>query len=196
MNGAYLKKTAIAAAGVLALMGLTGCATTGTAQADATDAVVFGKLKLIKNGEEAPLGKSFFAGLASLNIEQVGGHEETVAKVGWGGEFDVALAPGEYRITGLQFTNRGERVYTDTDFAFTVSDNSAPVYLGTLTLETSFSSGYYGMSGQIDRFSVSDECARECMDRLGEMGLAANAPTVALIRQEGQLATNRRPGEY
>mgnify|MGYP001817414033 FL=1 len=191
MNGAYFKKMTIAAAGVMALMGLTGCATTGMQQAASTDAVVFGKLKLIKNGEEAPLGKSFFAGLASLDIEKVGGHGDTVANVGWGGEFDVALAPGEYRITGVEFTNRGERVHADTDFAFTVSDNSAPVYIGTLTLETSFSSGYYGMSGQIDRFSVSDDCARDCMNRLSEMGLAANMSTTALIRNEGQLATNR-----
>ena len=191
MNGAYLKKTAAAAAAVLALMGLTGCATSTMTQADPTDTVVFGKLKLIKNGEEAPLGKSFFAGLASLDIESVGGRSETVAKVGWGGEFDVALAPGEYRITGVEFTNRGERVHTATDFAFTVSDGRKPVYLGTLTLETSFSSGYYGMSGQIDRFSVSDDCASECAERLGEFGFASSAPTVALIRREGQLATNR-----
>lgn len=191
MNGAYLKKTAAAAAAVLTLMGLTGCATSTMTQADPTDAVVFGKLKLVKNGEEAPLGKSFFAGLASLDIESVGGRSETVARVGRGGAFDVALAPGEYRITGVEFTHRGERVRTATDFAFTVSDGGKPVYLGALTLETSFSSGYYGMSGQIDRFSVSDDCASDCAERLDELGLASSAPTVALIRGEGQLATHR-----
>jgi hypothetical protein len=154
----------------------------------ATDAVVFGKFRLLRNGNEANLGDGIFANSATLHLYDQGERREIAGKVGKGGEFAWVLAPGQYRISSIGFDNRGERAQTDTEFSFTVAAGKDAVYVGTITLETTFDSGYFGLNGVVDRYTISDDCANDCADRLARLGLASDAATISLLQQEGQLA--------
>ncbi len=153
-----------------------------------TDTVVFGKFRLLRNGNEANLGDGIFASSATLHLYDQGERREIAGKVGKGGEFAWVLAPGQYRVSSIGFDNRGERAETGTDFSFTVSAGNGAIYVGTITLETTFDSGYFGLNGVVDRYTISDDCANDCADRLARLGLSSETATVSLLQQEGQLA--------
>ena len=196
MNG-VIRNLIVTITVVLAMGALSGCATTAKSidsdatlakAASSTDAVVFGKFRLIRNGHEANVGDGIFATTATLHLYQDGAGKAIVGKVGDDGEFAWALAPGQYRVSSIGFDNRGERAETDTDFTFTVSADHDAVYVGTITLETTFDSGYFGLNGAVDRYTISDDCMSDCSDRLARLGLSADAAAVSLLQQEGQLA--------
>ncbi len=78
---------------------------------------------------------------------------------------------------------------TDTNIAFVVPEGHDAVYIGTITLETVFESGYYGLIEAIHDFDVSNDCLSDCADRLTQLQLSTDAAFVALMREESHLAS-------
>ena len=153
--------------------------------------VVFGKFRLVRNGEEVAFGDNIFANSAKLYMYQDGSGQEIVGKVGRDGEFAWALEPGDYTLSSIAFKHRGETIEPATNFAFTVSANHDASYVGTITLETTFSSGYYGTSGVIERFFIKDDCEANCSKMLSNLGMAGTVAATSLLHWETQVASNR-----
>jgi hypothetical protein len=180
---------------LVAVAGMSGCAATADSIASTSDraqvgpgeSVVFGKFRLIRNGEEARIGSGPLATSAVLTLRNVDG-DEIVGKAGANGEFAWALDPGVYRVSSIRFDNRGEHEKAVTNFIFSVDGNYSSVYIGTVTLEATFDSGYYGLNGVVDGYSVSNDCAAECGDRLTRLGLDADDSKVELMQQPSALA--------
>lgn len=192
-----LTRKLIVVAGALAATALAGCSTTaGTIDngdklakvANGSDSVVFGKFTLVRNGEEAKLNDGMFATTASLHVTGDDGKSKVIGRVGKDGEFAWALAPGNYRITGIDFDNRGEREETASNLAFTVPADGKPVYIGTIRLEATFDNGYYGTNGAVDDFFVKNDCATDCARRLEALGLSATSMHVDVVQTQVQLA--------
>ncbi len=200
MNG-FKQRVAVTSLCFLAIAGFSGCATspgsvesgTDLTQAAAADTgtVVFGKFRLIRNGQEADFGTSMFDSTAALHLSRADSGDEIVGKVGEAGEFAMALEPGFYRVKSISFSNRGERVKPLTSFTFEVSASDEAVYIGTMTLETTFDSGYYGLNGIVDGYTVRNDCAVDCADRLVRLGLPDVQATIQLMQQQGQFARVR-----
>ena len=194
-------RVALLSACFLAVAGLSGCATPGAhvdGSADLTQAasagtspVVFGKFRLIRNGEEADFGTSIFDSLATLHLSRAGSNGEIVGRVGESGEFAMTLEPGLYRVTSISFSNRGQRVKPLTSFTFEVAATDEAIYIGTMTMETTFDSGYYGLNGVVDGYTVRNDCATDCADRLSRLGLSDTQATIQLMQQQGQFASVR-----
>ena len=195
MNRPYIKSF-ITLFGLGLLAGMAGCTTTASIESGEAlskrvvpgDTVVFGKLKLIRNGEQAQLGSGVFASGAKLHLVNIANGKQTIGRVGQDGEFAWALEPGNYEIVTIGFDNRGEHKQADTSFTFAVSDAHDAVYVGTVSLETSFQSGYYGFNGTVDDYTVSNDCAQDCAARLDRLGLSANSMDVALLQEQYHLA--------
>ena len=192
-----LTKKFMFVAAALAATALAGCSTTtGTIDngdklarvAKTSDGVVFGKFTLVRNGEEAKLNAGLFATTASLHVAGEDGQGKMIGRVGKDGEFAWALAPGDYRITAVDFDNRGERQETAANLTFTVPADGRPVYIGTIHLEASFDSGYYGTNGAVDDFFVKDDCKTDCARRLEALGLSATSMHVDVVEAQVQLA--------
>ena len=192
------KITAISAV-LVAVVSLSGCATSATsadvdkhtAQALAApgETVVFGKFRLIRNGEEAHIDNGFLSTSATLYLRQAGESGKIVGKVGEEGEFAWALEPGNYRVSSISFSNRGERVEPITNFSFSVSGDTEALYIGTVTLETSFDSGFYGLNGVVDGYSVRNDCSSDCAARLERLGLAASDASISLLVEPNPMAS-------
>ena len=198
MNGVTRNLALMTTACVLAL-GLSGCATTATsidsgdelaaAAAGTSDAVAFGKFRLVRNGREANIGGGIFASAAKLHFYQTDTDREIVGKVGKDGEFAWVLEPGTYQLSNIDFHNRGEKVALRTDFTFSVAADTRASYVGTVTLETSLDNGYYGVNGTVDRYTVTDDCAAECDSRLSQLGLSTADMSISLMQQQSQVAS-------
>ena len=181
---------------IVFLSALAGFSSTAVAADDVISSsddgvVVFGKFRLLKNGYETKFGDGIFGNFAALRLYRVDDQEEFTIKVGNGGEFSGRLAPGDYYIMNVSFKYRGETIRPDTNFMFNVSGDSSANYLGTLTLEATFSSDYNGTKGSFDRFLVADECASVCERRLAELGLESTDVTTSLPVWETRVAINR-----
>ena len=118
----------------------------------------------------------------------MGSGKQTIGRVGQDGEFAWALEPGNYEVVTIGFDNRGEHKQADANFTFAVSDAHDAVYVGTVSLETSFQSGYYGFNGTVDDYTVSNDCAADCSARLDRLGLSADSMDVALLQEQYHLA--------
>ena len=181
---------------LIAALAITGCSTTETIDSsdrladviDGGEKVVFGKFRLIRNGEEADIGDGIFGTTAEIHFVNGDGERGIVGKVGKHGEFAWALEPGSYRVTTIGFDNRGEREEADAKLAFTVPADRSAVYVGTITLEASFDSGYYGTNGSVDNFFISNDCATDCGKRLEALGLAMESLTVSVVDSGTQVA--------
>lgn len=150
--------------------------------------VVFGKFRLMKNGEEIELGDGLFGNSAVLRLYRATDQEELTGRVGKDGEFSMELAPGDYYLMSIAFKHRGETIEPETNFMFNVSSDFSANYVGTITLETSFGSGYNGMKGSIDRIMIGNDCATDCDRRMEQLGLANNALATSLPHWETQVA--------
>ena len=179
--------------GAAAFATLPGCGTStgfvsagGESAVDSasTDTLVFGRFRLIRNGEDVKLGEGFFANHATLHLHVPGERSPVKGKVGKNGEFAWVLDAGNYRVTGIEFMARGDRFTVSTDVAFTASDKHRAAYLGTIALETSLESGYHGMDVRAERYSVSDDCEIDCDRMLVDLGMPEGSATVALMRAE------------
>ena len=179
--------------GAAAFATLPGCGTStgsisagGEAAADSatTDTLVFGRFRLIRNGEDVRLGEGFFANHATLHLHAPGKTAPVKGKVGRNGEFAWVLDAGKYRVSGIEFMARGDRFTVSTEVAFTASDEHRAAYLGTIALETSLESGYHGMDVRAERYSVSDDCETDCDRMLADLGMPEGSATVALMRAE------------
>ena len=185
------KATFMSAVFALVVAGMTGCSTTVksvgsgddlAAQSTETDtAVVLGKFQLVRNGEQVALGNSIFANNATLHLYCEDSQEEIKAKVGPNGEFAWVLKPGSYRIANIEFLVRGESFAPKTNFEFVADEANDATYVGTITLVTTFESGYYGMDGVIDSSSIADDCATDCPDMLTRLDMDKDAAKVSLI---------------
>jgi hypothetical protein len=179
----------------------SGCAVTAqsidhadeVAQASDVSAekVVFGKFRLLRNGQEVEFGEGIFANSARLHLFQDGADQEIVGKVGRDGEFAWLMEPGDYKLSSIAFKHRGETIEPAANFAFTVSADHDASYVGTITLEATFNAGYYGTSGVIERFYISNDCAAECSKMLGDLGMADTLAATSLLHWETQVASNR-----
>lgn len=184
---------------LIAAAGLAGCASTAKnigsgetldeAVSAATDTVVFGKFRLVRNGQEIRLGEGIFANSATLELQKSGSDGRIVGEVGRDGEFAWALEPGSYSMSSIGFSFRGEKVESQTSFSFAVSADHRASYVGTITLEATFDSGYHGTTGTVDRITVRNDCEAECEKRLAELGLPAGAATASLFHWEGRIAS-------
>jgi len=152
------------------------------------EAVVFGKFRLLKNGEETNLGEGFFSNVASLRLYRADDQEEFTVRVGEDGEFASALTPGEYYVMYISFKYRGETVRPETNFKFDVVDNTQPVYVGTITLDAKFKNGYHGSKGSFERYLISNDCASVCGRRLAELGLENAVAVTSLPQWQQQVA--------
>ena len=74
------------------------------------------------------------------------------------------MEPSDYKLSSIAFKHRGG---------------------------TTFSSGYYGTSGVIERFFISNDCAAECGKMLGDLGMADTLAATSLLHWETQVASNR-----
>jgi hypothetical protein len=201
MSNVIRKIAFISMSCAVAFAGLTGCSATGNSidsrvelakiSTNSTDSVVFGKFRLIQNGQETRLGDRFLTASATLNLFDNSEGRAITGKVGRDGEFAWVLPAGDYSVSGISFTKNGKRIETPTNFAFTVARGYDAVYIGTVSLEATLDSGYYGMNGTVDRLTVSDNCSADCSDRLTRLGIETDHPAVALLRQEGQVASSR-----
>jgi len=196
--GNVLRKITLISVSLIGLAGLAGCATTldsvesaqelADARDTAADSVVFGKFRLVRNGREARLGEGLFANTATLHFYRGDEQQEIVGKVGRDGEFAWMLEPGDYRLVTIGFDNRGERAETSADFEFSVEAGQEAVYIGTLTLEASFDSGYYGLNGTVDDYIVRNDCDTDCASRLAQLGMSNVSAAVALAEPVNHLA--------
>ena len=178
------------------LSALAGFSSTAVAAEDVISSsddgvVVFGKFRLVKNGYETKFGNGIFGNFAALRLYRVDDQEEFTIKVGKNGEFSGRLEPGDYYVMNVSFKYRGETIRPDTNFMFNVSDDGSANYLGTLTLEATFSSDYNGTKGSFDRFLVADECASVCERRLAGFGLENADVTTSLPAWQTHVAINR-----
>lgn len=154
-------------------------------------AVVFGKFRLMKNGNEVQLGQGLFGNSALLRLYRASDQEEVTSRVGKNGEFSAKLAPGDYYLTSIAFQHQGETIEPETNFVFSVSADHHASYVGTITLETTFGSSYNGMKGSIDRIMIGNDCATDCAARLEQFGMANNTVATALPHWEAQVSWNR-----
>ncbi|MDJ0908093.1 MAG: hypothetical protein QNI99_02800 [Woeseiaceae bacterium] len=196
MNGLTQKlKTTLVVGAVAALAGCSAAPLIDSGDAlteastESTSTLVFGKFELVRNGHSASLGNGLFSSSATLHVDAADGSRAIVGQVGDGGTFEFSLQPGEYRVTSIGFHNRGEKVETDVSLAFSVPKGSNAVYIGTLTLETVFDSGYYGLNGAVEDFTVSDDCRTDCAERLTQLDLSTDAAIVALMRADSHVAS-------
>ena len=186
MNGAIRNFAVTILAGLL----IAGCGTTRTQMAGANDGtIVFGKFRLLRNGEEVSFGDGIFANSAMLNLYEAGSERQIVASVGRDGEFSWNLAPGEYRLSSIAFMFHGERFEPQTNFVFSVSSQHAASYVGTVTLESTFQSGYLGLNGAVDRITIVDDCHSDCASRLARLGLEGETAATSLPRWQRQVAS-------
>ena len=197
MNTVFRK---LIAAVVIVLTGLvSGCATqvdqvaSGQALAGAgsSASVVFGKFRLVRNGEEAMINDGILGTSVVLHLENLATKDEIRGSVGDNGEFAWALEPGFYRVSKVTFNNRGERVEPLTNLTFSMSPDKEAVYIGTVTMETTIESGYYGINGTVDAYRVRNDCATDCASRLAEMGMTDAEVDIGLLRQQAPLASRR-----
>ncbi|MEM7500853.1 MAG: hypothetical protein AAF417_02365 [Pseudomonadota bacterium] len=163
----------------------------GSTALAADDALVIGKLRIVKNGAEVTLNRGVFGNQASLRLVQLDTQERLDRKVGRDGEIAWDVEPGQYRLEGIDFMVRGERVRAQSNFVLTVTADTAATYVGTVTLEATFDGGHSGLAGSIDRYSVTDECSQDCSVILSRVGLADESLTVALMRPNLQLFTSQ-----
>ena len=180
---------------VVMALGLSACSTMTSiesgeqlAEAAAGEPLVFGKFRLVRNGNEADLGTGLFANRATLRMVNGKDDREILGQVGNDGEFAWTLAPGRYRLTAIDFDSRGERETADTSFTFVVPADHKAVYIGSITLEATFESGYYGLNGMVDDYVVTNDCAADCAGRLDRLGLSMDDMTVALLTEQYHLA--------
>ena len=193
-----MRRLIAVATGSCLLAGLSGCATTA-GNIDSADelagetgepavTVVFGRLELLRNGHEVAFGDGIFASSATLNLAEAGSAQPIVGRIGRDGEFAWALKPGTYRVTSIGFRYQGQKIQPPTGFTFTVSEGYRASYVGTITLEASFDRGLLGTRAQVDRYTISDDCAAECDDRLSRLGLEGEQSSRALFSWERSLA--------
>ena len=186
-----VQKRITAAILIFASLAVSGCATPARsidsgeelAKAGMTsgDSLVFGKLEMQRNGETVKISNGLFGYSPTLYLIRESTGERISGAVGAAGEFAWALAPGEYTVSKVSFMNRGEKFEPEIDYRFAVVPGSDTVYIGTITLESTFESGYYGLNGTVDSYSVDDHCESDCADRLARLGLSASETTVALL---------------
>lgn len=191
MNNANYKPVFMSAVVALCAAGMAGCGTSAktlesgddlAVQLTGTDdAVVVGRFKLIRNGEPVELGDGILANRATLHLHNAGNQSEIDARVGENGEFAWVIPPGRYRIANIEFCVRGETVSPSTKFEFSANGNDPVTYIGTITLETTFDSGYYGVDGFVDGYTVEDDCESDCAAMLSRLDLGNNVARVSLI---------------
>ena len=170
----------------LALVG--GCATSAidTTAPDDGDVAVIGKFELIRNGAQVDVGEGFFANHATLLFSRQGEGEEIVGTVGSDGQFTWYLAPGDYHVSAVSFSNRGERVEPDVSLNFSVAPDAGAVYIGTISLETSFDNGYFGTDARLSGATVQNDCNAECANRLRELDLSNGDLVVSMLHRPGR----------
>ncbi|MEJ2274201.1 MAG: hypothetical protein P8Y01_06455 [Woeseiaceae bacterium] len=102
------------------------------------------------------------------------------------GQFTWYLAPGDYHVSAVSFSNRGERVEPDVSLNFSVAPDAGAVYIGTISLETSFDYGYFGTDARLSGASVQNDCNAECTERLRVLDLSNGDLVVSMLHRPGR----------
>ena len=160
----------------------TGSAPAVTETVSADEAVVMGRFRLIRNGDEVALGDGIFANKATLIMHADGEPTSFDGAVGDEGEFQWSLVPGRYHIDEVGFMVHGEHFSPSADLTFVVSEDFAAVYVGTIIVETTLDSGYYGLDGSVKAVSVENDCDSDCATLAAHAGVANDAYGVMLAR--------------
>ena len=77
---------------------------------------------------------------------------------------------------------------SNTSFMFTVTEDSPASYIGTITLEATINDGYNGANGTFDRFTVRNDCATDCAERLAALGMSSVDATTSLPEWQTRVA--------
>lgn len=161
-----------------------GCATgsppAATESVSADEAVVMGRFRLIRNGNDVALGDGIFANKATLTMHADGEPTSFDGAVGDDGEFQWTLAPGTYHIDEVGFMVHGEHFSPSADLTFVVGEEFNAVYVGTIIVETTLESGYYGLDGSVKAVSVENDCESDCATLAAHAGIAGDALDVEL----------------
>lgn len=186
---------ALAVAGLMAVS--AGCGTTAPniesqeelaeAMSEEGGVVVFGRVRWIKNGEELEIGGGILGNLVELHVYPAGSDDQIIASVGAGGQFSWVLQPGVYRIPMISFIHRMNSYLGVSFIRFTVPAEGQASYAGTLTIETSYETGWLGAKMSIDRFSVAEECEADCGAMLAQLGLPDDAAEVGLMEFDPEM---------
>ena len=161
---------------------------------DTAKPAVLGKLEVVKNGEPLRIGSSPLASQAKLTLINTATRKRHKVRVGRNGHFSWRLAPGQYQLSGIDFMVRGEPVTAQSNFVLTVTDAMPATYVGTVSLETRFESGFYGLSGTVDRLAVADDCRADCGPMLSQLGLDEGTVAVRLLRPNLELVSLETTG--
>ena len=155
------------------------------------EAAVFGDLRLFTNGVEERLGDGLFAADAGFRLEHANTGRNFDGRIGKNGTFEARLVPGTYRIHTIFFKHHGEIIEANTDFTFTVADDAAATYIGTISLEATLENSAHGFVGTADRFTVRNDCPSICDSRMASIGLPHGDTHLSLAHWVGQVAANQ-----
>lgn len=175
---------------------LTACAATtrnidrmAAASLPSDEAVVIGRLVVIKDGREVTYSNGPLTSNAKLQLTDAR-HGTTVrAEVGPGGEFAWPLHPELYRIDAIEIVARGQRLVFPTYLSFAASGDTSATYVGTITLEVDIDSGYYGIEARPESMTVQNDCQADCEAILADLGFGRNDIGIALAQPDVALAT-------
>ncbi len=166
---------------ILALL-LTSCATASPIALSDTkalpqgEALIFGRVKVIENGESIDWGSG---GGFRIHLLSDAGAKPVSYHLTGDGSFSWHLPPGRYRITGFQRSERSWGSFLTTSrqlFAqFTVPEQRALVYIGTLVI--SLDEGGNGTR-------IEDEHEEAIRWLTGEFAEIAGEDTESLMHQE------------
>lgn len=175
---------------------LSGCAATGAGldpvkglDEKQSDAIVIGKIRLIKNGDEVALGDGMFSTAPRVHMVDVRNDRSVRAKVGDNGEFAWPLQAEYYNVTGIEFLVNGQQILFPTYLTFAPSSTKDATYVGTITLDMDVDSGFYGVTAKAASMNISDECNSMCDRHLANLGLDRNDLDIGLVRPDVSLAT-------
>lgn len=202
MTHSYGYRTLTGLVAVLFTLFLSGCATTTPGldrvkgmNAQQGNAVVIGKVRLIKNGKEVNLANNLFAGAPRLHLTDGRSGRSLRAKVGSNGEFAWPVDAEFYNVSAIEFVVNGrrydhslQRVLFPTYLTLTASEDRQATYVGTITLEIDIDFGYQGMSARAMGMNVTNECDSVCDRQLAGLGLGRDDLAIQLLRPDLSLA--------
>jgi len=196
MTRISVKRVAQGVGALLLTLIFAGCASTAPGldpvkgiSAQQGDAVVIGKVRLIRNGKEVPLADDMLASTPKLHLTDLRHGRTIKAEVGENGEFAWPLQAEYYNISGIEFLVNGQKVLFPTYLTFAAGNDTKATYVGTITLETDIDSGYYGLSARAMSMSIANDCDRLCGRHLYDLGLDEDDLSIGLVRPDVALAT-------
>ncbi|MHC4954874.1 MAG: hypothetical protein ACYTGZ_13390 [Planctomycetota bacterium] len=179
------------------LLVAAGCASTENiedgsdlaTQAKRTDrSIVFGRIRLIQNGEEKEIGDSYFELQLTPHLLRMQDKERIHAEVDEGGHFVWSLTPGTYLIHMVVYRDPWSGSYQlIPKAAFAVPENGRIYYVGTLEAVLTTERDILGKLRGTTRFSVWNEKRAEEQRLRGELGLETRPVANSIMVRDERL---------